>query len=429
MQRIVIVTSLFLYINSIAFAQQWTTYTAANSGLVDNTVRAVCIDSYGVKWFGTSAGLCRFDGGNWITFTAEDSLAHNSVNDIAYEMDWGTEIWVATDGGVSVVDIRPDAITFATPYRTDKTGLISNYVNSVTVDNNHMKWFGTDEGISRFDGSNWVNFTSQTSPYIYSDIILSSAASDSGRLFFGTDGGGVTCIDAETAASPYNTESHEILSDVVLATYVSPDNTEWFGTTQGLSTHKGELSDSGWINYKTADGLADNVVLSIARGTNGVFWIGTEQGLSRFDGTNWTVFTTSDGLAGNIVYDIAVDGEGSLWIGTNNGVTRFFPEQAAVVESANLPNELAIRGTFPNPFNSSASIAFHVPKKGIVSLDIYNLNGQRIRRLMNGNVSEGTHTVIWNGLDDAGIPSASGMYITLLRMGTVTTSYRMVLIK
>ena len=248
-------------------------------------------------------------------------------------------------------------------------------------------------------------------------------------MLFGTDGGGVTLIDAETAASPYNTESHEILSDVVLAAYVSPDNTEWFGTTQGLSTHKGESTYSGWTNYKTADGLADNVVLSIARGTNGTFWIGTEKGLSRFDGMNWTVFTTIEGLAGNMVYDIAVDGEGSLWIGTNNGVTRFFPEPAAVGELTNLPNEMVIKGTFPNPFNPSASIVFHVPQKGIVSLDIYNLNGQRIRRLMNGNVSEGIHTVIWNGLDDTGMLSASGMYITLLMMEEMVASRRMVLIK
>ena len=163
MQRFVIVTSLFLYITGIAVAQQWTTYTTVNSGLADNTVKVVCIDSYGVKWFGTSAGLCRFDDMNWTTFTTEDSLAHNSVNDIAFEMGWSPKIWVATEGGVSVVGVEPATITFATPYRTDNTGLISNRVNSVTVDKNHLKWFGTDEGISRFDGSNWMNFTSKTS--------------------------------------------------------------------------------------------------------------------------------------------------------------------------------------------------------------------------------------------------------------------------
>ena len=84
MQRFVIVTSLFLYITGIAVAQQWTTYTTANSGLVDNTVKAVCIDSYGVKWFGTPAGLSRFDGSNWVTFSnfkLENAEKRYSIDD------------------------------------------------------------------------------------------------------------------------------------------------------------------------------------------------------------------------------------------------------------------------------------------------------------------------------------------------------------
>ncbi len=82
-ERFFISTLLLVMCANFSMAQKWTTYTAGNSGLTNNTVRAVCIDNYGVYWFGTADGLSRFDGETWATFTSEDSLANNSVNDIA----------------------------------------------------------------------------------------------------------------------------------------------------------------------------------------------------------------------------------------------------------------------------------------------------------------------------------------------------------
>ena len=79
----------------------------------------------------------------------------------------------------------------------------------------------------------------------------------------------------------------------------------WAGTTGGVV--KWNINDGEYIKFTSADGLADNIVLSIAIDSTGNKWLGTSEGISRFDGTNWTTYTTDDGLAGNGVKTIAID--------------------------------------------------------------------------------------------------------------------------
>lgn len=64
------------------------------------------------------------------------------------------------------------------------------------------------------------------------------------------------------------------------------------GTERGLSHFDGE----NFTNYTTADGLVDNEISAIIRDKNGFLWVGTEGGLSRFDGEHFTNYKTSDGL-------------------------------------------------------------------------------------------------------------------------------------
>lgn len=75
--------------------------------------------------------------------------------------------------------------------------------------------------------------------------------------------------------------------------------------------------------YGVAQGLAHNSVSCIYQDSKGYLWIGTREGLSRFDGYRFTNYTTRDGLTHNNVNDITEDGEGRLWIGTAQGVARF----------------------------------------------------------------------------------------------------------
>jgi ligand-binding sensor domain-containing protein len=414
----------------LAFTANWTTYTKENSGLADNEVHAICFDDLGVAWFGTKNGLSRFDGANWKSYTTTDKLAQNIVNSIAAETtSHGPEIWVATNGGVSVIGVQPDAISFATPYRKDNTGLISDMVYCAAVDTGHVKWFGTDSGATTFSGTEWKSYTNENG-LNGSNIVRSVFGSSQGMVWLGSEGGGVSRFDGVTSATPYDTFYSKIASNNVYAMYISPDSTQWFGTDSGLSRHIGNSIAINWTTFTIDDGLSGNFVHAVARDIKGVIWAGTDGGVSSYDGSAWNKYTKQDGLAGNNVYAIAVDPDGSLWFGTESGVSRYSEGSVLVDdENSNIPKALSIRGSFPNPFNPQTTIEYVLPQGGFVELSLYNLSGQKIRQLVSNTLSAGMHTVVWDGCDQNGKRVSSGIYFSRLKLGSQITSGRMVLMK
>ena len=68
-----------------------------------------------------------------------------------------------------------------------------------------------------------------------------------------------------------------------------------------------------------------------------------------------------------------------------------------------------------------------MPENGLVDIVIYNIMGQEIRSLVSGNQQEGTHTVVWDGLNDRGDQVSSGVYITRLKVGETVATKRMML--
>ncbi len=91
--------------------------------------------------------------------------------------------------------------------------------------------------------------------------------------------------------------------------------------------------------------------------------------------------------------------------------------------------ETALLGNYPNPFNPETSISFNVKSDEQVSIEIYNLKGQKIKTLVNDKVKAGNHKVIWKGDDDNGKPAASGVYFYRMKSGRYTSSRKMILLK
>ena len=79
--------------------------------------------------------------------------------------------------------------------------------------------------------------------------------------------------------------------------------------------------------WNSEHGLPQNSVHALAQTQNGFLWLGTEEGLARFDGVTFEVFTShgSNGLASDYVQALAADLDGSLWIGTDSGLTHWVP--------------------------------------------------------------------------------------------------------
>ncbi|MBN2088859.1 T9SS type A sorting domain-containing protein [candidate division KSB1 bacterium] len=91
-------------------------------------------------------------------------------------------------------------------------------------------------------------------------------------------------------------------------------------------------------------------------------------------------------------------------------------KNVAELNDAALPTSFALDQNYPNPFNPETNIRFQLPENADISLQIYNLQGQAIRTIYNGNLSAGYHTYRWDAKDDIGVPVAGGIYLYKLRI-------------
>ena len=94
-----------------------------------------------------------------------------------------------------------------------------------------------------------------------------------------------------------------------------------------------------------------------------------------------------------------------------------------------IPMQYALYQNFPNPFNPVTEIQFDIPDISAVQLVVYNLMGQEVRRLVNGELQAGYHRVVWDGLNDQGEPVSTGVYIYSLTSPSFHSTKKMVLLK
>jgi hypothetical protein len=100
------------------------------------------------------------------------------------------------------------------------------------------------------------------------------------------------------------------------------------------------------------------------------------------------------------------------------------------IESFTMPKAAnRLEQNTPNPFNPATAIRFTLASKETVTLAVYDLNGRLVRTLVSGSRELGTHSVTWDGRDNAGTSVASGVYFYRLDAGKFSDTRKMVLLK
>ncbi len=100
-----------------------------------------------------------------------------------------------------------------------------------------------------------------------------------------------------------------------------------------------------------------------------------------------------------------------------------FSQEIEIALSA-IPSVFDLKQNYPNPFNPSTTIEFSLPNRVNVNLTVYNLLGQKIVTLVDGELNVGTHRVVWNAGN-----KPNGIYFYQLEASTFTETKRMVLMK
>jgi subtilisin family serine protease len=94
-----------------------------------------------------------------------------------------------------------------------------------------------------------------------------------------------------------------------------------------------------------------------------------------------------------------------------------------------VPKEFSLYQNYPNPFNLGTNISFYLPERSIVSLSIYNILGEKVKTLVNGDMAAGSHALTWNGTNDAGSVVSTGIYLYKMTAGDKSVTKKMSLLK
>ena len=140
----------------------------------------------------------------------------------------------------------------------------------------------------------------------------------------------------------------------------------------------------------------------------------------------WRIPQQERGLWQLVVNEKVLDLEAEGMLALEAGVDEVFVRQAV---GQVLPGVYALGQNFPNPFNPATTIGYSLPQAESVSLKVYDMAGQMVRHLVEGDQVAGSHQIVWDGLDAAGAPTANGVYIYELRAGEFRALRKMLLLK
>ena len=98
-------------------------------------------------------------------------------------------------------------------------------------------------------------------------------------------------------------------------------------------------------------------------------------------------------------------------------------------DNETVPETMELSQNYPNPFNPSTMIEFNTVAGGHAILDIYNISGQRVRHLLDADVTSGVTAIEWDGLTDEGTEVSSGIYLYRLTVGQQEQIKKMVLVR
>jgi signal transduction histidine kinase/ligand-binding sensor domain-containing protein len=219
---------------------------------------------------------------------------------------------------------------------TIEDGLTSNIVNDIVQDKHGFMWFGTIDGLCRYDGYTIKSYRQSSDKNSLSDNFILDLYFDSeGILWIGTNNGGLSRFDpyTETFETYYHSDDDSISIASNRVTRIVEDKEGWlwlstyFGGITRFNPETGETIIYS-ANENDSTGINSNLPTELLFDHNGVLWIGTQDGgVNRYD-PETGVFKhfihdpfNETSLASNEVYSLFINSDSVLMVGTHGGLS------------------------------------------------------------------------------------------------------------
>ena len=210
-------------------------------------------------------------------------------------------------------------------YTDSTSGLANNGVNCLDVAPGDVMWFGTQAGVSVFDGTNWTAHNTSTDAGFVNDVVTAIKVMANGYVWIGSDFG--AAYYNGTSWTTY-TETNGLGEDRIKTIYELVNGDVAFGTNDGYSIFDG----TDWTSFGTSDGLPFGGVTSINQNASGVLYLGTALGGVTISDGGFDEITEDEDLLNDKVRDLEFDDQDQVWVGTSEGISVFNSQDELVAE-------------------------------------------------------------------------------------------------
>jgi hypothetical protein len=401
-------------------SDSWEGWSEKISGLNDKNVLSLAVSSDGTKLYaGTSSGifLSTNNGTNWTEIN--NGLTNTYVNAIVVS---GANLFAATIGGGVF-----RSTNFGTNWSTVNSGLTNNNVFAIAVSPNGVGsaslFVGTDDGVflSTDDGASWSAASTGLTSTDVNCLLVNGT-----NLFLGTFDGGIFL--STNNVTNWNAVNTNITNTYVNALAVSGTNlfvgTSAVSVTGSFSVNVTPLPveltsftasvnrNAVVLNWNTAN-EANNYGFEVQRSVVSNQPVGTLT--QTIVNTNWEKigFIEGHGSTNTLQSYSFVDRSASgkvvyrLKQTDRDGKFEYSQEVEATVTA---PQVFALSQNYPNPFNPTTNIEFTVPFNGRATLKVFNIVGQEVATIFNGEVEAGKYNQVQ--FNASGL--ATGVYFSRL---------------
>ncbi|HUW42491.1 MAG TPA: two-component regulator propeller domain-containing protein [Rectinemataceae bacterium] len=344
---------------------RFTRYKAGRGqgSLSNDVVYSIYADDTGELWFGTNGGGVDRLGNSWRHYRAlaagPDTFPRGKVYVI--QIDPRGDLWAGIyNAGLARRDAKTGKWTI---YRHDPgnpRSLPNDIVNFAFVDSRERLWFGTNDGLARFDRKrgDFTVIRPDGSPDGLSSEIVYAMDEDRGGFWIGTYRGGLDYLDAKSGRFrhfAHDSGDPTSLSDnLVYCLQRDAQGRLWVGTNDGLDRLEGSSFVRYYYDPDRSSGISNDSIRTMYLDSRGLLWIGTSGGgLMRYESEtdSFVTYTTADGLSGNSIVRILEDRDSNLWIATQRGLV-LYDRAAGVFRELTLFGDLKNAEFFPGAFEA-----------------------------------------------------------------------------
>ncbi len=374
------------------------------------------------------------DGGqNWSTALTQPALKLKALSSSFIYGVRGDSIMTSADGGINWGAVRPVSGTpvvdvqyldanqaFAVWNSSDgDTGYAAATTNDWAA---HSK-FPLAESISVLS----IKFVNNQSGFVLARSIK-SADSNAAFIFRTTNGGGLWNKQGalpDTCSPP---------STLVLAADFVDASTGWAVQTCGTSATIYKTTDAG-VNWAADTTLLVFQAFAIDAVNLQNAWVAGRSGVNGAivrtsnGGTDWIAEAVPSN-PGVLLSISMLDAAHGFASGQSATLLRYVPGTTGVDDGiSNRPKTFDLFQNFPNPFNAGTRISFELKKREKVKLTVYNILGEAVAALYEGELPAGRHEFGWNGTDRRGKNLSTGLYLYELRTSEERQVRKMILLK